>query len=189
MKSIRMLAAAAALMSAATMIDGAGAAEPAQPGPSGAWMMGNWMTEPNGTMNYGGPGMMGYYGMGPAMMGWGGSGEAMCNAMAGHIEGRLAYLKAELKITETQEALWNAYAAAARDNMKSMLAHCTTMMSSRSASALRLPERLDQHEQLMTAQLEALRAMNNALKPLYAAFSEDQKQAADRMFWGPMNMM
>ena len=35
----------------------------------------------------------------------------MCAAMAGHVEGRLAYLKAELKITDAQEPLWKAYAA------------------------------------------------------------------------------
>jgi hypothetical protein len=48
---------------------------------------------------------------------------------------------------------------------------------------------LDQHEQFMAAQLDALRAMNKALKPLYAALSETQKQAADQLFWGPMGMM
>jgi len=41
----------------------------------------------------------------------------------------------------------------------------------------------------MTAQLDALRAMNKALKPLYGAFSDTQKQAADQLFWGPMGMM
>ncbi len=30
--------------------------------------------------------------------------------MAGHIEGRLAYLKAKLSITEAQEPLWKSYA-------------------------------------------------------------------------------
>jgi hypothetical protein len=31
--------------------------------------------------------------------------------------------------------------------------------------------------------------MNKALKPLYAALNESQKQAADQLFWGPMGMM
>jgi hypothetical protein len=63
------------------------------------------------------------------------------------------------------------------------------MMSRHSGSAASLPERLDQHEQLMAAQLDAIRSMNKALKPLYAAFSEDQKKTADQLFWGPMGMM
>jgi ATP-dependent Clp protease ATP-binding subunit ClpA len=68
-----------------------------------------------------------------------------------------------------------------------MRAHCTTMMSRR--SGLSLPDRLEQHEQLMATQLDAIRAMNKALKPLYAALSDDQKKTADQLFWGPMGMM
>ena len=45
---------------------------------------------------------MGFGGMGPGMMGWGSSGQAMCSAMAGHIEGRLVFIKAGLKITQDQ---------------------------------------------------------------------------------------
>jgi hypothetical protein len=67
-----------------------------------------------------------------------------------------------------------------------MRAHCTTMMSKRGAN---LPDRLEQHEQLMAAQLDAVRAMNKLLKPLYAALSDDQKKTADQLFWGPMGMM
>ena len=67
-----------------------------------------------------------------------------------------------------------------------MRAHCTTMMNKQSAN---LPDRLDQHEQLMATQLDAVRAMNKSLKPLYAALSDDQKKTADQLFWGPMGMM
>jgi hypothetical protein len=135
-----------------------------------------------------GPGMMGFGGMGAWMMGGSGSAEAMCSAMGSHIEGRLAYIKAELKVTDAQESLWNAYAVAARDNAKTMVARCTTMMGKRD-SKVSLPDRLDQNEQLMAAQLDAVRASNNALKPLYAALSEGQRKAADQLFWGPMGMM
>jgi hypothetical protein len=186
MRSIRMSALAAALAITAAVIGAAAAQDQAQGrGPPTGSMMGP------GGMGYGvmGPGMMGSGGMGPWMMGWGGSPAAMCNAMAGHVEGRLAYLKAELKITEAQETLWNAYAAAARDNAKAVLAHCNAVMARRGASAASLPERLDQHVQLMEAQLDAVRAMNKALKPLYAALSDSQKQTADQLFWGPMGMM
>ena len=94
-----------------------------------------------GMMSQGGmgPGMMSQGGMGPGMMAEGGMGPAMCAAMAGHVDGRLAYLKAELKITEAQEPLWNAYAAAARDNAKDMLARCTTMTIPRARRAPACP--------------------------------------------------
>ncbi len=151
-------------------------------------MMGGWG---RGMMGDGGmgPGMMSEGGMGPWMMGSGGFGPQMCTAMASHADGRLAYLKAELKITAAQEPLWKAYAAAARDNANGMLDRCTTMMNPKGAAGLSLPDRLDLHEQFMAAQLDSLRAMNKALKPLYAALSEDQKKAADQLFWGPMGMM
>ena len=145
-----------------------------------------WTWGPRGMMGYGfmGPSMMGH---GPWMMG-GGSTEAMCSAMASHIEGRLAYIKAELKVTDAQDPLWSAYAVAARDNAKTMIARCTAMMGKRD-SQVSLPDRLDQNEQLMAAQLDAMRAMNKALKPLYAALSDGQKKTADQLFWGPMGMM
>lgn len=149
---------------------------------------------PGGMMGYGfsGRGMMGmrgYDGGGPWMMRWGASGQATCSAMPGHIEGRLAFVKAELKITEAQEPLWNTYAAAARDSTNTMLARCTTMMGQRNGPTASLPDRLDQNEQLMAAQLDATRAMSKAIKPLYASFSDTQKKSADQLFWGPMGMM
>ena len=118
---------------------------------------------PGGMMGMMGPGV----GMGSGMMGMMGpdtSGAAMCSTMAGHIEGRLAYVKAELEITEAQEPLWNTYAAAARDNTNTMLARCTTMMSRHGGSTANLPDRLDQNEQLMAAHLDTKRAMNKDRK-------------------------
>jgi LTXXQ motif family protein len=150
-------------------------------GPGG--MMGHGVVGP-GMM---GPGMMGS-GMGPSMMGMSGAAEAMCNSMGSHIEGRLAYIKAELKVTDAQDALWNAYAVAARDNAKTMIARCSTMMGKHD-SQVSLPDRLDQNEQLMAAQLDAMRAMDKALKPFYAALSDGQKKTADQLFWSPMGMM
>ena len=149
-------------------------------GPGYGYMMGPWMMEPDGMMANGR--------MGPWMMGWNDRGTWMCTAMAGHIDGRLAYAKTELKITGAQEPLWTAYANAARDNAQNMVARCTTMMG-QGAASLGLPDRLDLQEQFMTAQLDAVRAMNKAVKPLYAAFDDAQKQTANQLFWGPMGMM
>ena len=183
MKSIKVIASAALLTMA--MIGTASAQNQLaqQGGTNPGGMMGNGLGP--GMM---GPGMMGNDG-GPGMMRWGASGSAMCSAMAGHIDGRLAYVKAELKITDAQEPLWNSYATAARDSANTMLARCMTMMSRHGGSTASLPDRLDQNEQLMAAQLDALRATNKALKPLYAALSESQKQTADQLLGGPMGMM
>ncbi len=142
-------------------------------------------------MGYGGMGAGMTYqgGMGPGVMGQGGFGPGTCTAVAGHVDGRLAYFKAEVKITDAQEPLWKAYAAAARDNAQGMQARCASMMSSKRAGALGLPERMALHEQFMSAQLDSLKAMSRAFKPLYDSLSEDQKKTADQMSWGPMGMM
>jgi len=122
-------------------------------------------------------------------MGQRGQGAALVAGMANHIDGQLAYGKAELKITEAQEPLWKAYADAARENAQAMSAHCTAMIGTGDANATSLPDRLDRHVQFMAAQLDALRSMGKALKPLYAALSDTQKQATDQLYWGPMGMM
>jgi len=156
----------------------------------GVTPVGRAIAQQQGSGNSGmmGPGMMGPGMMSRGMMGWAGP-QAMCNAMTSHIEGRLAFIKAELKITEAQEALWKAYAAAARDNGNAMATHCSTMMDQRGTSSVPLPERLDQHEQLMAAQLDTIRSMNKALKPLYAALDDGQRKVADELFWSHMGMM
>lgn len=186
-KSIALSAAAALVLAAATIGSASAQNQPSQQGagPSASGGYGFMGMTGSGMM---GPGMMGYDRGGPWMMRWGDSGQAMCGAMAGHMDGRLAFIKAELKVTPAQETLWNAYADAARGRASAMLARCTAMTSRRDAK-VSLPDRLDQNEQFMTAHLDAVRAMNKALKPLYESFSDSQKQTADQLFWGPMGMM
>src|SRR6516165_4798962 len=58
--------------------------------------------------------------MGMMRMMMGRDGMGMMGAMARHVEGRLAFLKTELKITDAQLPLWNALADAMRANAKSM---------------------------------------------------------------------
>lgn len=194
MRSFKVLA-AAAILAVGTIANVANAQQstpqPNWPGNQGNGynMMGPWMMGPgmmnNGTM---GPGMMGQYGNMP-MMGWGNQGASMCGMMSSHIDGRLAYLKTELKITSAQESLWNTYADAARDNAQAMTDRCTAMMTQSGDTPLSLPDRLDRHEIFMEGQLESIRAMNKTLRPLYGALSDSQKQAADQLISGPMGMM
>jgi hypothetical protein len=147
-------------------------------------MMGWW--GPGGRAMTGMGGMSMGRGMGPWMMGGGGPG--MCAAMAAHVEGRLAYLKVELKITEAQDQPWKAYAAAVRDSAQGMQARCTTMMDAHGSGGVSLPDRMDLHAAFMEAQLESLKATTKALKPLYDALNAEQKKVADQMSWG-MGMM
>jgi hypothetical protein len=127
--------------------------------------------------------------MGPSgMMGGTGQSMQMCAMMTGHVEGRRAYLKAELKITPAQEALWATFANVVRDNDQTMAGRCNTVMGHSGTAALSLPQRLDLREQLIAAHLDAMRASDKALKPLYSAFDDAQKRAADQMLGAHMAM-
>ena len=119
------------------------------------------------------------------MMGRDGMG--MMGAMARHVEGRLAFLKTELKITDAQLPLWNAVADAMRANAKTMGDMAGGMMGSSQAATL--PDKLATREKIMTAHLEALRKFKAAADPLYAALSDEQKKTADELLIGPMGMM
>lgn len=109
----------------------------------------------------------------------------MMQMMAGHVEGRIAFLKTELKITDAQMPVWNAVADAIRAAPKDVSGMpCMPMMQSSDT----LPERLAAREKAMTAHLEALRKLRSAVEPLYVALSDDQKKTADQLMIGPIGM-
>jgi LTXXQ motif family protein len=168
---------------------------------SGGAMSGHGsMTGPGGMMGAGGKsmmeaggGMMGGYGFSGGM-GWqrmmmgAGGGMGMMSAVAGHVEGRLAFLKTELKITDAQQPLWDKFADVLRDNAKTMAQVMEGRMSGGSRSAT-LPERLAMREKFLSARLDALHNLKAAVDPLYAALSPEQKKTADEIMLAPMGMM
>src|SRR6516162_7497820 len=109
-------------------------------------------------------------------------------SMADHVEGRIAFLKTELKITDAQQPLWNAVGDAMRANAKDMAAMMPMMQSMMQPSGT-LPEKLAGREKAMTAHLEALRKLKAAIDPLYAALSDEQKKTVDQLMVGPMGIM
>jgi LTXXQ motif family protein len=123
---------------------------------------------------------------GSPMMGMMGQGGMMggMRMMAGRTEGRIAFLKAELKITDAQLPLWNAVADAIRANAKSGM----DMMEGMGMGG-KLPDRLAAREKMLSARLAALRAFKSAVDPLYAALSDEQKKTADELLMSPMGMM
>ena len=58
----------------------------------------------------------------------GGPGHMGMMGMADHIEGRIAFLREELKITEAQMPQWNTFAEALRANARQMKEMSTTVM-------------------------------------------------------------
>ena len=144
-----------------------------------------------------GPGMMGGN-MTGGMMGQGQAGRAgmmpMMNMMMGmqsgaeHVEGRLAFIRAELKITDAQTPQWTAFAEAVRRNAGSMAEMGKSMMGGGQGAPATLPERLAREDKLVAAHLAALKKTEDAITQLYGVLTDDQKKVADTIVVGPMGM-
>ena len=118
-------------------------------------------------------GMMGQNAMGQNMMARG-----MGN-MAAMIEGRLAYLKSALGITQEQEPVWISYV----DQVKSQVAamqgmHQNMIEVMQKGSAV---DRMDARIGAMEAMLDAMKAMKPATEKLYAGLKDEQKKIADQL--------
>ena len=108
-----------------------------------------------------------------------------------HIEGRIAFLRAELNITEAQASAWNAFADAMRTNAKKLAEVRASMMARPDAAqqqALTMSERLGQQERWLVARLEGTRALKSAVTNLYGTLSEDQKKIANELLAPQMGM-
>ncbi len=102
-------------------------------------------------------------------------------------EGRIAFLKAELAITDAQKAAWEAYAGALKKNLQAMQAMRQTMMKVMEAKTP--TERLEAHIAAMDGRLASLKEVKPALAALYAALGDEQKKKADQILTGMSCMM
>ncbi|WFU20910.1 Spy/CpxP family protein refolding chaperone [Bradyrhizobium sp. CB1717] len=92
------------------------------------------------------------------------------------IEGRIAFLKAELQVSDKQAADWNSVADALRSSRQHLLeARKMLAMDDRLGSA----DRLEHYERHLSERLEALKSARVAFTRLYASLNESQKQTAD----------
>ena len=122
------------------------------------------------------------------------------------IDGRLAFLKAELKITPAQEPQWAAYEKAMRDNaaetkaafekvrverQKAFEEHKKAADEAKAAGkeppAIKRPgavERMERMQAFAKVRMERQAKVLAAFKPLYASLSDEQKKVADDLFAG-----
>lgn len=92
------------------------------------------------------------------------------------LEGRIAFLRAELQVTDKQMADWNVLADALRSSRQHLLeARKLLVMDDKAAG----PERLDRYEHHLGERLEAIKSARSAFNRLYGSLSEGQKQTAD----------
>lgn len=104
-----------------------------------------------------------------------------------HVEGRIAFLHAELGITEAQEQAWKSLADALRQNAAG-LKQATPAEHGYDAESGVLGQLLQQ-QHMLEARLDGLRAVNAALKPLVDALSDEQHRALDALFPNVAGMM
>ncbi|MDO8837515.1 MAG: Spy/CpxP family protein refolding chaperone [Parvibaculum sp.] len=139
-----------------------------QGGMMGGSGWGTGMTGPGMGMMGGGCGMM--------MGGWSGDGDIETYA-----DGRVAFLKAELGITDDQQAVWNDYADALQSNAGVMVSMHRRMREASGQQDATPSGRLDFHIEMMKSRLAALEALKPATEALYGTLSAEQKLKADRL--------
>ncbi len=143
-------------------------------------------------MNMMGQGGMGMMGQGAMPMSGAMSNLGMpMQDMGAHLEGRVAFLRAELAITEAQAPQWEAFAQALRDSAAKLK---QAQAAAAQAAAATFLQRAEFQEQWLGARLEGLKEIKTAFAGLQAVLSEDQKRSAEALLTqpvclGPMGMM
>lgn len=92
------------------------------------------------------------------------------------IEGRIAFLKAEMQITDQQMADWNALADSLRSGRQHLVdARKLLVMDDKTSSS----DRIEHYERHLAERLEAVKSARTAFTKLYPTLNEAQKQTAD----------
>jgi LTXXQ motif family protein len=96
------------------------------------------------------------------------------------VAGQIAYLKAELKITPAQESLWSPVAQAMRDNAQAL--DQAILRARQEKKPLDAVQRISLRESFAKTRSENEARFLESFKPLYAALSPAQQQAANELF-------
>lgn len=104
-----------------------------------------------------------------------------------HCEGRIAYLKAELQITDAQTPAWNAFANSMRSGARTMKSAHEEMM--KSGMPTTMPARMGAAHKMMSSRLGMMDRTAPNMKALYTVLSPAQRKSFDEMMPGPMGMM
>lgn len=104
------------------------------------------------------------------------AGAAASTDITDRTEGRIAFLKAELQISDKQVGDWNALADALR-SARSHLVQAQQLVAS--DKKMTSAERLEAYEKHLAERLEAVKSSRAAYNRLYAALSEEQRRTSD----------
>jgi len=176
-------------VAATALVAGAGLAQ-AQPAPVDGAMSHEMMGGMGGMGGHDMPmgGMGGHDMMGSGM---GAMMRKMTCGFAEHLDGRLAYLKAELKLTDAQQAAWSSFTDAYRAAAQTALQKCAALDAAASGDHAKhhgVLGHLTMMEHHMTDHLEVVRALKAAIEPFFATLTEEQKKAAEQALSGVMGV-
>lgn len=101
----------------------------------------------------------------------------MADIPSDRIDGRIAFLRAELRITPAQTAAWTDVENALRANAKRV----ADMQPASGQGATSALDRADQQERMLALRLDVLRALKPAYAKLYAVLDDSQKKTADEL--------
>lgn len=140
-----------------------------------------------GMMMGGGQDGMAQGGMGmcPMMGMMGGHGAV---GMAQHMDGHIAFLKAELKITQAQETAWKAFADVLRSSVSSM-AQMPGMPMAAASAPTPVGQALQQKEGMLATRLENTKRLRAAWGKLDAVLTPEQRKTADEIIGPRLAMM
>ena len=97
-----------------------------------------------------------------------------------HVEGRIAFIKAELGITDAQGPAWNEFAQALRTS-RGHLTEARQALVTSTGGQSSATSRLEAYEHHLSMRLDSLRTARESFQRLNALLSPAQKKAADEI--------
>ncbi len=114
--------------------------------------------------------------------GHGRSGHRGFGMMGKRVDGMLAFVKAELKITPAQEPAWQNFSSTMREAVQARTAWRDSMRASKAAEGeVTLTQRIDRRLAMLEQRSAQLRQMAGAVKTLYAELTPEQQRVADEL--------
>jgi hypothetical protein len=101
---------------------------------------------------------------------------------AARVEGHLAALKVELKITPAQDPAWQTFATKARQQAEARIAQRAQRSAQKPAGNVTAPEFMAQRTARMKQGLASMETMTAAVTELYGVLTPEQKALADKQF-------
>jgi len=97
-----------------------------------------------------------------------------------HVEGRIAFMKAELAVTDAETPAWDQFALALR-TARGHLTEANQALTASQNGQTGAPNRLEAYEHHLSMRLDSLRGARESFQRLYVTLDPAQKQTADEL--------